>query len=133
MSLSINARANLVRDTYQATITNVSNNNNFSIGETFSWTVTYDYDQLRMYTYGDGSNGIAEFGRGDDSINDIACMTGYVESGCVYYHAPIHLSDGVFNFGYVVKTDSIAVSEPPILGILGLTCFMLAIRKKSLS
>ena len=43
----------------------------FTNGEVFTATTIYDNAVLQIMQYGDGTNGIAEFGSGDDTINNI--------------------------------------------------------------
>jgi hypothetical protein len=66
------AQATLVTETWQSTVTS-ANNAAFAAGDTFTWTVTYDDASLRMHTYFDSTNGIAEFGAGDDTLQNTLC------------------------------------------------------------
>ena len=66
------AQAVLITETWESTITDV-NHTAFSVGDTFTWTVAYDDSSLIMHRYGDGANGIAEQGSGDDSVVTTTC------------------------------------------------------------
>jgi len=65
-------QAVLVTETYESTIRSLDHSA-FSVGDKFSWTVTYDDESLRMHTYNDGANGIAESGQGDDTVLSTLC------------------------------------------------------------
>ncbi len=102
--ISSSASATVITESWLATVTGVSNHNAFAIGNTFSWTVTYDDASQRMTQYTDGLNGIGEFGSGDDQLLYDTCTVSYTGPGpCTYTPADIftHFSDAVFDLsGY---------------------------------
>ena len=54
LALSASANATLVTETWESTITSI-NHTAFNIGDTFSWTVTYDNAAQRFSQYHDGA------------------------------------------------------------------------------
>lgn len=82
------AQASIITETWRSTISIVDYsaygyavNTAFNVDDTFDWTVTYDDSSLRMHYYGDGADGIADFGTNDDVLLDTYC-TG-TEAGTV--------------------------------------------------
>jgi len=67
--------AALITETWESEVTGTSGHTAFNIGDTFTWTVTYDNSNTRHSVYNDGANGIAEFGSGDDFISHTSCVS----------------------------------------------------------
>ena len=76
---SFGTNAVLLTETYESTVLETYNSP-FQIGDTFSWTVSFDNESQRTVTYGDGQNKIAEFGQGDDYVYSAFCTDSYFTS-----------------------------------------------------
>jgi len=62
------------RNSIDSTATTVTNNG-FSIGDTISWTVSYDLASSDHFTrYLDGPDGIADRGNNDDTLFTLSCL-----------------------------------------------------------
>jgi len=68
--------ASLVTETFQSTITSYTYPA-FNLGDTFTWTVTYDDNSQRMTLYNDGANRLDDQGSGDDILNHAMCTSDY--------------------------------------------------------
>ena len=60
------ATAEIITDIWHANITSVVNTSAFSVGDSVSWTVTYDDASTSSHYYGDGTDGMA--GTADDTL-----------------------------------------------------------------
>jgi hypothetical protein len=88
------ANATIVKETWTATVSGVSNSNinttastvgfnGFSLGDEVSWTVTYDTSKNdRIYYFLDGLDGQSDRGHGDDLLEGIACVDLTVSPEC---------------------------------------------------
>ena len=66
--LSTTTNAALINETWTGTIVRTSLDDRL-IGRTFNVILTYDNESTAASQFGDGANGIAEFGMGDDTIS----------------------------------------------------------------
>jgi len=65
--LSCTANAGLITTNYMADVNAVYNSTTVSVGDSVSWSVTYDEDSISSHMYKDGLDGIA--GTADDQID----------------------------------------------------------------
>lgn len=104
------ANAVLITETWESEIT-FATHNAFAVGDTFTWTVTYDDSSLRMHGYSDGANGIGEFGEGDDTLNHVYCTgTESNGAGCTTSTGSSHsfLSDAIFDLSNFYDVMAVA-------------------------
>lgn len=78
LSLTSQAQAVLITETWQSTITNVNLYSAYTVGDVFEWTVTFDNESQHNEVYNDGINRLAEGGNGDDTLNQRLCTTAYI-------------------------------------------------------
>ena len=88
------ANSSIITEIWTAEVGTLSNNsiyststntsyNGFFTGDIVSWTVTYQSDPSDSFTrYNDGLNGIAERGKGDDTLNTKSCLYESISSDC---------------------------------------------------
>jgi len=67
LMLSCTANAGLITTNYMADVNAVYNSTTVSVGDSVSWSVTYDEDSISSHMYKDGLDGIA--GTADDQID----------------------------------------------------------------
>ena len=86
------ARAGLIEETWQGTVTSSSTTSVLSIGDIATWTIQYDDSSLVMNEYTEGQDGVE--GTADDTVNqifDARCPGG---SYCSQYDI---FADALFN------------------------------------
>lgn len=75
--------ATIITETWTSTV--IDHRNSALIdGATYTWSITFDDAGTRIHTWADGSNGIAEFGGGDDTVHFIDCTASDGGSDCDY-------------------------------------------------
>ncbi len=75
---SLSAEAALVTDRWTATLDGVLNTTAYSVGDSISWTVTYDNTSTSMNYFDDGADGVGK------TADDISHIAGTACPSCTY-------------------------------------------------
>jgi hypothetical protein len=92
------AQAILITDTYNATITSRTGHSAFSVGDTFTWSITYDNESTQYHTYTDGADGTSNYGGGDDELLNTNYSSDAVDPYCSYLYPSGYCSDPSYTF-----------------------------------
>ena len=86
------AQATLVTETWVSTVTDTEDTNVWSIGEEFTFSITYDNASTRAIQYTDGLNRVGEFGGGDDTISSVPCSGTDPDTATCSVYSPTYTS-----------------------------------------
>ncbi|MBV1882262.1 MAG: VPLPA-CTERM sorting domain-containing protein [Pseudomonadales bacterium] len=96
-------KASMITEIYSTTVAGIHEGDSpfLNIGDTRSFTVTYDNEGDFLGSYKDGLNGVADQGYGDDTLSSLDCIDNSISPDCIAsdYHADyVFLSNATYDF-----------------------------------